>query len=62
MTGSTWYGNSNSGERYYLPYTAQQGQIYTDYYGRTFTMDAHGQYRMVDEHGYPYHLNPVWNR
>ena len=62
MSGSTWYGNAPNGERYYLPYTAQQGQIFTDYYGRTFTMDSLGQYRMVDPNGNPHYLNPVWNR
>lgn len=62
MTGNTWYGHSTTGERYYLPYTVQQGQTYTDYYGRTFTMDSRGHYRMVDEHGYTHHLNPAWNR
>lgn len=62
MSGNTWYSNTPSGDRYYLPYTVQQGQTYTDYYGRTFTMDSMGHYRMVDEHGYSHNLNPTWNR
>lgn len=62
MSGSTWYGNPNGGGQYYLPYTAQQGQIYTDHDGRTFMMDSLGHYHMVDPNGNPYNLNPVWNR
>lgn len=62
MTGSTWYGNSGDGQRYYLPYTAQQGQMYTDGYGRTFMVDAGGNYQMVDANGNQSYLNPVWNR
>ncbi|MBL8892518.1 MAG: hypothetical protein JNL67_21255 [Planctomycetaceae bacterium] len=62
MSGSTWYSSSGGDDRSYLPYTAQQGQTYTDYYGRTFMMDSMGHYQMVDPNGNLSHLNPVWNR
>lgn len=61
MTGSTTYTNPQTGETMYLPYTAQAGQTFTDYYGRTYTMDAHGNYHMVNN-GWSYQMNPTWNR
>ena len=62
MTGSTTYTNPQTGETMYMPYTVQAGQTFTDYYGRTYTMDANGNYQMVNLNGYTYQMNPTWNR
>jgi|GEM_PF-1933434 len=62
MSGNTYYADPNTGVRYYLPYTAQNGQPFTDSNGRTFVMGANGSYQFVDANGYTHQLNPVWNR
>jgi hypothetical protein len=62
LSGSTWYANPYSGGRSYLPYTASAGQVYTDYYGNTWTMGSNGNYSYGSNNGYNYEMPPVWGR